>query len=174
MLIVMCGLPGAGKSAVAQALARALRAPVLSVDPIEAAVWRAGVEREQPTGVAAYAVAQATAAENLRLGLTVIIDAVNDAPQARTAWIDLAREQVVPLRFIEVLCSDPGVHQRRLLRRRRDLPGFPEPTWESVQKRRAAFADWQQERLVLDSLCPLPELTAHALAHLSVDAAGPG
>jgi adenylylsulfate kinase-like enzyme len=43
MLIAMAGLPGAGKSSVAEALGRKLTAPVVSVDPIEAAMWRAGV-----------------------------------------------------------------------------------------------------------------------------------
>ncbi|MFF1344342.1 AAA family ATPase [Streptomyces sp. NPDC058290] len=53
MLIAMAGLPAAGKSSVAQELGRALPAAVVSVDPIEAAMWRAGVERAQPTGLAA-------------------------------------------------------------------------------------------------------------------------
>ncbi|WP_404963061.1 hypothetical protein [Streptomyces sp. 147326] len=38
----MAGLPGAGKSSVAEALGRELAAPVVSADPIEAAMWRAG------------------------------------------------------------------------------------------------------------------------------------
>ncbi|MFF1839063.1 AAA family ATPase [Streptomyces sp. NPDC058231] len=61
MLIVMAGLPGVGKSSVAEALGRRLAAPVVSVDPIEAAMWRAGVARDQPTGLAAYVVAEAVA-----------------------------------------------------------------------------------------------------------------
>lgn len=40
MLIVMAGLPGVGKSSVGEALARKLAAPVVAVDPIEAAMWR--------------------------------------------------------------------------------------------------------------------------------------
>ncbi|WP_432512725.1 AAA family ATPase [Kineococcus sp. SYSU DK001] len=166
MLIAMCGLPAAGKSALAGELARALAAPVLSVDPVEAAVWRAGVGRGEPTGVAAYAVVQTLAAENLRLGLTVVVDAVNDAAEARAAWRGLADREGVPLHFLEVRCSDPQVHRERLLGRRRDLDGFPEPTWASVEARRAAFTDWRQDRLVLDSLRPLDELTAEALDHL--------
>ncbi|MEY9927846.1 putative kinase [Catenulispora sp. GP43] len=38
MLIAMAGLPGAGKSTVAEPLARELGALVVSVDPIEAAM----------------------------------------------------------------------------------------------------------------------------------------
>jgi predicted kinase len=38
MLIVMSGLPGVGKSSTADTLGRRLAVPVLSVDPVEAAM----------------------------------------------------------------------------------------------------------------------------------------
>ena len=41
MLIVMAGLPGTGKSTVAEASAAALGLPVVSVDPIESAILSA-------------------------------------------------------------------------------------------------------------------------------------
>lgn len=44
MLIVLAGLPAAGKSAVVEDLGRSLPAAVLSVDPVEAALWRAGID----------------------------------------------------------------------------------------------------------------------------------
>jgi predicted kinase len=78
MLIVMAGLPGSGKSTVAEGLGRRLAAPVLSVDPVESALWRAGISREEPTGLAAYVVVEAMAADVLALGQTVVVDAVND------------------------------------------------------------------------------------------------
>jgi predicted kinase len=46
-LIIMSGLPGSGKSTLAEGLSRNLSMPVFSVDPIEAAMWRAGLAREQ-------------------------------------------------------------------------------------------------------------------------------
>ncbi|WP_432523353.1 AAA family ATPase [Kineococcus sp. SYSU DK006] len=167
LLVVVCGLPGAGKSALADALGRALPAPVLSVDPVEAALWRAGIGREQPTGLAAYAVAQELAGRVLALGQAVVADAVNDAPQARAAWADLARTRGARCRFVEVRCPDEQLHRRRLETRVRDLDGFPEPAWEAVQRRRAAFADWTGERLVADSRRPLPELVSEVLADLA-------
>ena len=154
VLIVMAGLPGAGKSAVAEDLGRALRCAVLSVDPIEAAMWRAGVARDQPTGLAAYVVAEALAAEQLALGLDVIVDAVNDVEAARGQWRSLAARVGVPLRFIEVRCSEVAEHRRRLASRVRLIEGFSEPTWESVQERRAAFDAWTEDRLVLDAMAP--------------------
>ena len=75
--IVMSGLPGSGKSSIAERLAEQLKLPVLSVDPIESAIIRAGIPRSFETGLAAYLVAEALASEQLKLGNSVIIDAVN-------------------------------------------------------------------------------------------------
>ena len=75
-LIVFAGLPGSGKSTVAEGLSRSLSIPLFSVDPIEAAMWRGGLARAE-TGIAAYGVAIALADEHLRLGHSVIVDAVN-------------------------------------------------------------------------------------------------
>jgi predicted kinase len=120
VLVVMAGLPGAGKSAVAQELARALGCAVLSVDPVEAAMWQAGVSRREPTGLAAYVVAEALAAEQLALGHDVVIDAVNGVEPARDQWRRLAERAGAALRFIEVRCSDEEEHRRRLEGRARD------------------------------------------------------
>lgn len=164
----MAGLPGAGKSALAGELARALGATVLAVDTIEAATLRAGVDADQPTGLAAYVVAEDLAREQLRLGRTAIVDAVNDVDAAREQWRALSAEQRTPLAFVEVVCSDEGEHRRRLESRRRDLVGFPEPTWESVQARRDGFADWQQERIRVDSMRPPAENLATVLDGLGM------
>ncbi|MFE0106413.1 AAA family ATPase [Streptomyces sp. NPDC059009] len=99
MLIVMAGLPGAGKSSVAEALGRKVTVPVVSVDPIEAAMWRAGVARDQPTGLAAYVVAEAEGV--LGLGQSVTVDAVDAVEAARGQWRSLADRHGVPVVFIE-------------------------------------------------------------------------
>ena len=166
MLIVMAGLPGSGKSTVAEGLGRRLPAPVLSVDPVEAALWRAGVDRAQPTGLAAYVVVETMAAEVLELGQTVIVDAVNDVEQARRQWHDLAERKGVPPAWIEVVCSDPDLHRSRLEGRRRNLPGFPEPGWDSLPARQAGLDSWTDERLVLDSVEALESNLEAALDHL--------
>ncbi|MFP5335210.1 MAG: AAA family ATPase [Actinomycetes bacterium] len=166
MLIVMAGLPGSGKSVLAAELGRRLRAPVLSVDPVEAAMLRSGVDRSQPTGLAAYVVVEAVADHTLRLGQTVVVDAVNDAPQARDQWSGLAARHDVALRYVEVRCGDPRTHRERLERRLRDLPELPEPSWTSVEARRAALESWDGERLVLDSREDVGALAERVLDHL--------
>ncbi|MFE6054252.1 AAA family ATPase [Kitasatospora sp. NPDC056446] len=167
MLIVMAGLPGSGKSAVAGMLGRSLAAPVVSVDPIEAAMWRAGVARSQPTGLAAYIVAEAVADGVLAVGRPVIVDAVNAVEPARAQWRSLADRHGVRAAFIEVVCPDPAVHRRRLEGRSRGIEGFAEPTWEAVERLRDEFAPWTDQRLVLDTTADLTSTAATALEFLA-------
>ncbi len=166
MLVVLAGLPGSGKSAVAEDLAQALSCAVLSVDPAEAAMWRAGVSRSEPTGLAAYVVVEALAAEQIALGHDVIVDAVNAVEAARAQWRDLAARTGAGLRFIEVRCSDPSVHRRRLEARQRDIAGFYEPSWADVEQRSREFAAWTDDRLTLDSVKPREGNLSAALRYL--------
>lgn len=168
-LIVTAGLPGSGKTSVAEALGRALGWPVLSVDPIEAAMRRAGLPPDA-TGLAAYAVAEAAAGANLRLGRSVVVDAVNPVEAAREAWRRLAGRQGAALTFIECACSDPGVHRARVEGRVRGLDGLPEVTWARVEARRAEYEPWTaaDDRLALDTTrASLGEMVAAVLAHLA-------
>ncbi|MDP3209714.1 MAG: AAA family ATPase, partial [Rhodoglobus sp.] len=87
MLVAMAGLPGSGKSTVAEQLARALGIPVVSVDPLESSILRAGIDADQPTGLAAYLVAETIADAVLRSGQGVIVDAVNAVAPARDQWV---------------------------------------------------------------------------------------
>lgn len=166
MLIVMAGLPGSGKSALAVRIAGELRCAILSVDPIEAALWRAGIGRDQPTGLAAYVVAEDLAREQLRIGADVIIDAVNDAELARQQWRSLAAEQKVDVAFVEVICADEDEHRHRLENRRRALEGFPEPSWDEVWARRSGFDGWHDERITVDSMLPLDENVTRTVEYL--------
>lgn len=150
VLIATSGLPVSGKSTVAYGLAKELGIPVLSVDPIEAAMWQGGMS-ELDTGKAAYLVAASMAAENLRLGLSVVIDAVNPVQEARNIWIQMAADHNAAFLPIECICSDPERHRQRVEARVRKIPGMPEVTWEQVQERKAEYVPWAGQRLVLDS-----------------------
>jgi predicted kinase len=169
LLIVFAGLPGVGKSSIAQQTARALQLPWLSVDPIESALLQSGIDPGQPTGLAAYAIAQTLADAQLSLGQSLIVDAVNAAEEARAAWRTLAARHGAALRIIECVCSDLALHRQRLEARRRGLFGLREPTWESVERRRAESLPWTGDRLVLDTVEPLAQSLARVRAYL-----GPG
>jgi predicted kinase len=165
-LIVMAGLPVAGKSSVAERLSAALSLPVLAVDLIAAAMWGAGIPKES-TGRGPYQVARALAAEQLRLGLSVIVDAVNAGERTRAMWRSLATEQGVDLRIIECACSNRELHRQRVGQRRRNMPGMAEATWEWVEQQRSVYAPWADERLVLDtSQLDIADLATAAIAYV--------
>ncbi|HET9168155.1 MAG TPA: AAA family ATPase [Actinospica sp.] len=167
MLIAMAGLPAAGKSSIAAGVGGALAYPVVSVDPIEAALRRSGIDRGQPTGLAAYLVAEAVADGILALGQTVIVDAVNAVEPARLQWRALAARHRVRLAVIEVVCSSSELHRRRLEARDRGIEGFAEPTWEDVERVRAEYQPWTDRRLVLDSVAELSGNVKQALEFIA-------
>lgn len=128
-------------------------------------MWRAGIPPEM-TGIAAYEVARALAEANLKLDLSVIVDAVNPVEAAREMWRSLAREQGAALRIIECVCSDARLHRQRIESRRRNIPGMAEITWERVEERRREYEPWADKRLVLDTARDLAETSGVALAYV--------
>jgi len=173
MLVAMAGLPGTGKTAIAEAIGARLLKPVVSVDPIESAILRAGIDADQPTGLAAYLVAETLAETVMHAGHGVIIDAVNAVDPAREQWVNLAARSGQTLRFIEVVCSDVAVHRSRLEARQRNLPHITEPTWHAVEQSLDEYADWSGpsgdvQRLTVDSVDPLDELVERALEFLGL------
>ena len=121
MLIVLSGLPATGKTTVATEVARELGAVLLSVDPIDSALAAAGSRETGIPGFAAYAVIGAMAEQNLAIGSTVVIDAVNAVGEAKTFWIELARRRGARLLAVEVVLGDDALHRDRLAGRVRDL-----------------------------------------------------
>jgi predicted kinase len=167
VLVIMSGLPGVGKSAIADELGRLLPACVVSVDPIEAAMLESGIRQSFETGLAAYNVGATIASHQLRLGMSVIADAANYREVGRQIWMSVADDAGVSYFPIEVECTDDQVHRDRLAGRRRGLEPYPELTWDAVLRRRGETEQWTAHRLVLDSVRSLDENVARALEFLA-------
>lgn len=165
-LIVMSGLPGSGKSTIAERIAQRLKISVFSVDPIESAIIKAGIGRSFETGFAAYLVAQTLANEQLRLGNSAIIDAVNAEEEGKDTWRSLAQRYNLDLIILDVFMSDQALHRTRIESRIRNLHGFNEVTWDMVMARQKAFTPWIEPTLRLDAANDLEANVDAALRYI--------
>lgn len=158
MLIVISGLPATGKTTLATALAQRVGAVHLSVDAVEDALLRSGLEPGWTTGVAAYEAAGAASEQNLLLGHTVVVDAVNDSEAARQVWRDAAARAAADVRFVVLTPPATSEHQRRLGARQRGLQHVPEPSWSQVELRAEGYEVWRDGRLELSADEPVLQL----------------
>ena len=150
MLIILGGLPGVGKTTIAQELARQIGAIHLRIDSIEQAIRNSGlIPHGREIDDAGYRVAYAIAAYNLTLGRTVIADSVNPVPLSRNAWRDTAAAAGVAALEVEIVCSDLVEHRRRVETRLATVPGLRLPTWQEVVDR--DYRPWDRERIVIDT-----------------------
>jgi predicted kinase len=148
MLVIFSGLPGVGKTAISRELARQINAVHLRIDSIEQAI-RGSAIGSQPLKDVGYRVAYAVAEDNLRIGRIVIADSVNPLRLTRDAWVSVAKRAGVRAVEIEVRCSVPEEHRRRVEARAADIPGMKMPTWADVVARE--YHAWDREHLVIDS-----------------------
>ena len=145
ILIVFGGLPATGKTTLSRELTRRLAASYIRVDAIEQSLRAAGHD----VGPMGYVIANALAAENLRLGRVVVADCVNPVLASRDGWRQTALQASVRIAEIEVICSDVALHRQRAEMRGSDIAGLRLPTWQDIVTRH--YEPWDRDHLVLDT-----------------------
>jgi len=165
IVVAMTGLPATGKSTIAVAVAKRLEIPVLSADPLEAALHRVGVTRELGSDRAVYEVLQTLVETQLALEQSAIVDAVNQFEHLRRMWREVAERCGGVAVTIECVCSSDAIHERRLAERNRSIRGFLyEPSWPDVLERIGRYESALEPDLVLDCTKGLDENRGLAVA----------
>jgi predicted kinase len=147
-LIVLAGLPASGKSSIARELAKRVGALWLRVDSMDQAI-RASATAPEDLRDWTYRAAQAVALDNLGIGRDVIADCVNDWQAARDGWDACGLAAGAEVAWLEIVCSDPVEHRRRVETRRSDIEGLKLPDWQAVTTRE--YHPWDRDRLTVDT-----------------------
>lgn len=150
-VIIVCGLPGCGKSTISEAIAKHFNLPIFSVDPIEFAIVKSGIEAGFETGLAAYMVAEALATEQLKLDQSVVIDSVSGVAEAKDMWRKLAQSFQARLVVIECFCSDENIQHVRIHDREKNLGDNTDISPSRLNKYKSEYVRWDEPHLALDA-----------------------
>jgi aminoglycoside phosphotransferase family enzyme/predicted kinase len=148
-LIVMCGLPGSGKSWLARHLARALDAAALASDVIRkrlagipATARASGAEAEalysRRSSERTYAALLEQARARLGERRTVVADATFPHARSRAPFVEAARAAGAPLVVVHLDCPEAGI-ARRLRDRPRAADEASDADWAVYHRLKPHF-----------------------------------
>ena len=165
-MVALMGLPGSGKTALAEALAPRIPARIVSRDAVRAAMFPGTGFAAAETAAAFEAVLQAVAV-NCELGWSTIVDGMPFSRGGELEAVTEASEQH-GCRAIPVFCSVPVEEaQRRIRRQREAAEPMPADRDEGLVVDVAArFRALPETAMVLDATRPVDELVRAVLGHI--------
>ena len=170
IVIVLRGIPGTGKSTLAEALGQHLACPVFALDWVLGVLTPFGVlnrTNSEPIGLGMLSM---LVERQLRLHQSAILDTPAHTAAQVAHWQACAASHGAACVVIETVCSDATVHRARVDGRQRGIPGWHEITWEHVERMRGRFEPWPGAVLTVDAVAPLADNLRTVLAAIGTRA----
>lgn len=150
MLVVITGLPGSGKTTVADSLSKEINAIVLSTDKIRKNMFKNPVYNENDKRVV-YNELFSRAREYLSSGKNVILDGTFYTKSLR----DKAKEvgASVSEKVIFIYCETPEQILKERITKRKDK--FSDADFSVYLKIKEVFEDFEEEVIIVDTSKPI-------------------
>lgn len=159
--IVMRGYPGTGKSTIARLLAASLQAPFIDRDILrQMAVDSFGALPQ--VGYFAYELMFALAREQLRLGMSVVVDSPLTYRSTYETCREIARAFDTPMLVVHCQCP-AEVQKRRLEGRKGQVSSFQITSWAEWEQWRTRFEEFEDHGCVIDTSHPMDESLAKVM-----------
>ncbi len=161
-LIILSGLPGCGKTTMAQRLVKALQIPILTIDDVVDAIPQHLSQHSPMFWQDMVSILLHLVDSQLAWGQSVLVDSVFmgvDENHTQHQWSDrqrafeIAQRYQVNFRPVYLYVSDEDVWQQRLTQRAAEIKDERVATWTQVSMQRHHFQPWQPgQALFVDNL----------------------
>lgn len=164
--ILVVGYPGTGKTTLSCTLGQILQVPVVSKDTIRDTCALCSFDYES-VGDLAYELLIAVARDQLKLGLSVILDSASTKVHRRQQARALAKELGAEFYMIECVCPDEGELRKRIAGR--SVPEFRVGNWTKFKRVSRLYESFTESRLIVNTQKSIRNNITEVLSYLGVN-----
>ncbi|MEE9594323.1 MAG: AAA family ATPase [Candidatus Hydrothermarchaeales archaeon] len=167
MLVLITGLPGTGKSTVANHLARRINARILRTDEVRKRLFAKPKYTEEEKEIV-YKGLFLIAENLLRVKSNVVLDGTFYKRSLRKQIYRTATSTRSKLIIVECMASEEAIERRLRRRKKRKRGGLSDADEEVYHKIKKEYESIESEHIVLDTSRPLNETLNELYSSISL------